>query len=317
MDINTKSTTVAVCIATYKRPLGLERLLSSLRSQRFNKFQTPDWCVIVIENDSSMPSKTLVDTFKRDFPVPIIYNTESTRGIASTRNRAVQMAGNIDFIAFIDDDEVADPNWLDELLYIQQKYNADVVKGPVLTRFEQEEPEWVTKGRFYERPRYPTGARLEYTNIGTGNVLIRHEWLHAVDGPFNEEMNLTGGTNTLFFAQISKLGANSISADSACVEEYQPPGRVSARWLIMRALRTGASTAIVHKMVTKRFKLITIRILKSVVRIFIGIFSLIPLSIYDGYSGTIRSLRMIAIGCGEIGGFLGIRYQEYKNVHGS
>lgn len=308
---------IAVCISTYNRPLGLERLLISLSRLEFNKTPTPNWWIVVADNNTNMPVKGLIDSIRLDFPVVIQYGLEPRKGIPSARNLAVKLAGEVDFIAFIDDDEVAAPNWLDELLYVQNLYHADVVRGPVIARFEEKEPQWVKKGGFYERPRYSTGTTLEYIALATGNVLIKHKWLQIVHGPFDEDMNLSGGSDTLFFAQISKLGAKFFWADTACVWEYQPPSRVSARWLIMRSFRTGIATSIVHRKVFKSFMTIMIRILKSIIRFLIGVFLLIPLSFIYGFAGTIRGLRMITQGCGEIGGFLGIRYLEYKNVHGS
>ena len=144
-----------------------------------------------------MTSKEFVDGIKNSFSIPIIYGVEPEREIASARNRAVQLAGNVDFIAFIDDDEVADGRWLDELLAAQEKFGVDVVNGPVLPRFEQEVPPWVVRGRFYNRRRFPTGTLINWAN--TGNVLIKTSWLHAIPGPFKRQTKHYRGVIFIIF----------------------------------------------------------------------------------------------------------------------
>ena len=329
MDVIAKSIKVAVCIATYKRPIGLQRLLSSLRELKFIKSKTPDWSVVVVENDSLMPNKTLVDILRRDFPVPLIYGVESTRGIASTRNRAVQLSGNVDFIAIIDDDEVVESGWLDELLIVQQSFSADVVTGPVFSKFEQSAPSWILKGRFFKHPRYPTGTIKKCS--ATNNVLVKANWISMVKGPFDERCNFTGGEDALFFTQIYLLGAKIVWADEAIVTEYIPTTRVSAHWLFQRAFRRGITTSSIEIIVGSSFLKISsieirvgslflvlmIRALKGAIHIIMGVLSALPALVFGGYAGFIQGMMFIGQGMGELGGLLGFRYQEYKRIHGN
>ena len=314
MDRISKSVRVAVCIATYKRPIGLQRLLSSLREQEFHKNQNPDWRIIIVDNDILAPDKDLVDCIRDSFSIPVIYGVEPERGIASARNRAVQMAGDVDFIAFIDDDEVADCCWLDELLNAQDNFGVDVVNGPVIPKFEQPVALWVQKGRFYNRRRFHTGTEIKWAN--TGNVLIRSCWLHAVSGPFNETLNLSGGEDTLLFSQFYQLGAKMVWSDEAIVEEYNPVSRVSANWILRRAYRKGIVTSITKIIIDSSFVVTLACVLRGIKHILLGFFLIVPASIYLGYAGFIRSLMYISIGIGETSGIFGISYKEYKYTHG-
>jgi succinoglycan biosynthesis protein ExoM len=315
MDNRSKSVSVAICIVTYKRPMGLQRLLSSLRELKFYKGNFPDLRIIIVDNDSSTPVNDLVDGLAKHYPIPVRYEIEPKRGIASARNRAVKLAGDVDFIAFIDDDEVADCCWLDELINVQDKLGADVVNGPVLPRFEQPVPAWVLKGRFYNRRRFTTGTKINWAN--TGNVLIKTSWMHAIPGPFNEKLNLSGGSDTLFFSQVCRLGAKMVWSDEAIVEEYNPPSRVSANWILRRAYRLGINTSIIEIRVGSSSIIKIIRMVKSGMHIVLGLLLLIPASIFSGYAGFIRSLIYINLGRGEICGILGISYMEYEHTHGN
>ena len=315
MGNSSKSVSLAICIATYKRPLGLKRLLRSLRELKFYKSKFPDLRIVIVDNDTSTLVKDLVDGLAEFFPTPVSYEIEPERGIASVRNHAVQLAGNVDFIAFIDDDEVADPHWLDELLYAQANFGVDIVNGPVIPRFEQPAPSWVIKGGFYNRRRFPTGTKIKWAN--TGNVLIRTCWLHAVPGPFNEKLNLTGGEDLLFFSQIYRMGAKMLWADEAIVEEYNPPSRVSVNWILRRAFRFGNGTSICEIAVGSSFIVTMNCFLMSVMHILMGFLLVVPASICRGYAGFIRSLMYISLGVGEISGLIGIRFMEYKHTVGN
>jgi glycosyltransferase involved in cell wall biosynthesis len=65
-------------------------------------------------------------------PWPLRYVVEPRRGLSFVRNRAISeaRAARADFVAFLDDDEVATAPWLTELLRVQGRYAADVVTGP-------------------------------------------------------------------------------------------------------------------------------------------------------------------------------------------
>ena len=120
---------VAVCIATYRRPEGLSRLLISLQNLEFKISAPPKWHVIIIDNDREGSARKVFEEMRPSFPVPIEYHIEQTKGIASARNAAVKHVQDFDFVALVDDDEVAEPTWLDELLSVQSQYQANFVNA--------------------------------------------------------------------------------------------------------------------------------------------------------------------------------------------
>jgi succinoglycan biosynthesis protein ExoM len=307
--------TLAVCIATYRRPKGLARLLASLCQLEFPADNMPIWCVVVVENEASMPSRDVVDGARPGLPVPLIYGVEPVRGIASARNNAVKLAGDVDLVAFIDDDEVASNLWLAELLACRARFNADVVAGPVLARFQAPPPAWVLRGRFFDQPRFTTGASVAYPS--TNNVLIRTSWLRRVQGPFDPELNLRGGSDALFFAKIRHQGAKMVWSDEAIVEEYNPASRVSTGWLLRRAFRMGAGHSRIDLEVYSSILVTGLRVLKCMSHVCAGVLVLIPAAIVMGYAGVVRGLALLSRSAGEIAGLMGLGYDEYRNVHGA
>ena len=126
---------VCICVATFGRPAGLTRLLRSLSNLSFQKNRDLFVRIAVADNDADGSAWLSVKEAARYLRVPITYEIEPKRGVSFARNRSVRMAGECDYIAFVDDDEFVEANWLDELLKAQAVYNADVVLGPVIARF--------------------------------------------------------------------------------------------------------------------------------------------------------------------------------------
>src|SRR5579883_1155797 len=105
---------VAVCIATFRRPEGLRRLLSELQEQTFHG-EPPAVDVVVVDNDEARSAQAVC----RDSPLARLhYVHEPRRGIPQARNRAIKTARELGcgLIAFIDDDELPANDWLDQLL---------------------------------------------------------------------------------------------------------------------------------------------------------------------------------------------------------
>ncbi|MBT8495876.1 MAG: glycosyltransferase, partial [Deltaproteobacteria bacterium] len=227
---------VAVCIATFKRPKGLDRLLEGISRLRY-RGPEPKVRVVVVDNAPGSDSQAgqVCERWRSEIP-DLVFEEEPEQGISFARNKGLDAAGEVDFIAFIDDDEAPAPEWLDELLGVQRHYDADVVRGPVLPRFENDPEEWVVKGRFFERPRYPTGTVLD--RAFTHNVLFRYD-------PFGRDYRLSpkyarsGGSDTHLFHRMYLDGATIIWADDAVVYEWNPASRQTREWLLRRQYRFG------------------------------------------------------------------------------
>ncbi|MEX0939592.1 MAG: glycosyltransferase [Pirellulales bacterium] len=303
---------VAVCAITFRRPEWLEKLLRGIAALRFEHIQ-PEVRVVIVENEEDGPGRAVCDRLRPEFPFPLEYHVEPRRGIPFARNTAVERAGEVDFIAFIDDDEVPASNWLDELLRVQSAHDSDLVGGPILPIFERTPPDWISRGRFHEHLRYPTGTRT-FPN-GTNNVLIRRERLSSIGTPFDEQCALSGGTDSRLFARLGADGATSVWADEAIVHEWIPMSRCTLRWLARRSFRIGIN----HGSMARDFN----PCVRSISRIvgrgsFLVVRGLVTLPVHSirGKEGVMLSFKYLTRGAGIFCGLLGFRYQEYKTIHG-
>lgn len=309
---------VAVCITSYRRPEGLRRLLEGLNGLVLNRVRPSSVRIIVVDNDPEGSASVLCEEMRPNLRWPIEYHIELKRGISQARNTAVALAvRDSDSMAFIDDDEVPEPLWLDELLHVQRSYEADVVCGPVLPYFYEPVPAWVVKGKFFEqafeRPRYPTGHLLELA--ATNNVLMRVEMLKKMTKLFDERLGLTGGEDVDFFARVYRAGYKIVWSDDALVREWTPRSRTNAKWILLRSFRLGYAASL-HEMYSgSGVSTKVVRIAKGVGRILQGLVLVplsIPLSFFQGLHKLVKPLQYVCRGIGMLAGLVGVRYEEYR-----
>jgi len=229
---------VSVCICTYQRPLLLKRLLSELARQDTDGQFT--YSVVVADNDLAQSAKDVVFTFAGVLSLPVTYCVETEQNIALARNAALQNATG-DYVAFLDDDEWPEGDWLRKLYEACERFQADGVLGPVKPRFEEEPPAWVRKGRFYERPTHPTGFVIDWNEGRTGNLLLRKRILAGVSLPFRPEFG-SGGEDRDFFRRMIAAGCVFIWCDEAVAYEVVPSIRWKRSFLLRRALLRGKAS---------------------------------------------------------------------------
>jgi len=225
---------ISVCVLTYKRPDFLKRLLGELAKQETMERFT--YSIVVADNDSQRSAEALVSDFAAAAPIPATYCMEPQQNISLARNKAIENATG-DFIAFIDDDEFPAKRWLLTLFEACEKYGADGVLGPVKCHFDEKPPEWVIKGKFYERPTYPTGFVIDWTKGRTGNVLLKRRILDAGELAFSPEFHRAGDQD--FFRRMIAKGHVFIWCDEAVAYEVVPPLRWTRNFMLKRALLRG------------------------------------------------------------------------------
>jgi len=305
---------VAICIATCRRPEGLDRLLTSLSQLRLPTCPDIEIRLIVVDNDALGSGRPVVGRWRPALPWPLVYEVEPRPGIPMARNRLVALAQDADFVAFIDDDEVASVAWLDELLSVQMRYGADVVGGPVVPRFEIEPPDWIKSGRFFEHPRHGTGEPVD--PVGTGNVLVSARLLRSLQTPFDERMALSGGADSHLTRRLRELGARFAWADEALVHEWVPRSRARERWLFRRSYRVGNALALCDRSLAASLWWVPLRAMKGLGRIGQGLLGL-GLAPFAGRAAAVRAVCHLCRGAGMVAGMFGHRFLEYRRTDGT
>jgi succinoglycan biosynthesis protein ExoM len=223
------SAQIQVCLLTYKRPALLRETLLSLRSQVISDPQL-NMHILVVDNDAAGSGQETFRSALKDSPIPARYVCEPGRGIGNARNRALRESVGMDYIAFIDDDEIATPEWLQNLYQTMQRSQADIVTGPVTPKFV-EAPQWIVQGGFFRMSPQATGSPVEF--VATNNVLFRAEL--AAKYKFDSRFDATGGEDTHFFMRMKRDGLSLVWCQEAEVIETVPGDRTKVKWILQRA----------------------------------------------------------------------------------
>lgn len=225
---------VTVMTPTRARPASLERALRSV----FAQIGVTGLELVVVDNDPTASARQTVEGLKAVSPWPLIYVHEPRPGVANARN-AGTAAASAPLIAFIDDDEEAEPDWLARLLAARERYDADAVFGPVATRL----PDSVTENRAYFERFFaregPAESGLADRHWGCGNSLVRRAAMPNLERPFAEFRNKIGGEDDLLFGQMQAAGARFAWAADAKVWEHPDPARITLDYTLKRAFAYG------------------------------------------------------------------------------
>ena len=226
---------ISVCICTYQRPVLLKRLLDRLDQQRTDNQFT--YSIIVSDNDSQLSCQSVIAEFIENSKIEVVYCFESRQNIALARNKALEHATG-EFIAFIDDDEFPESDWLLMMLKTCEDYQVAGILGPVRPHFEEPPPRWIIKGRFCERPEYSTGRVMNWEECRTGNLLFRRTVLEGVSEAFNAEF-ATGGEDKDFFIRMMRQEHQFRWCNEGVTYETVPQDRWKRRYMLRRAMLRG------------------------------------------------------------------------------
>jgi len=304
---------VAVCVVTYRRPAGLVRLLSALSALHLDE-PAPELRVFVIDNDAEESARPRVEAVAADASLPILYRSEKRRGIPQARNAALAAAmGWADWIAFADDDDVPERDWLRALLRTQRDTGADAVTGPCPPEYAVPAPGWVVAGGFFDAPAHPTGTRRHVAF--TGNVLIRAASLAAMPALFDESLAQCGGEDSELFQRFVWAGNTIVWCDEARVRVRVPRWRMRLSWLLARAYRTGTTEAYIAR---KRQAGLRTRaaLVGHGAYCLCKAIALLPGAVVRGRATAARELVLGGYGAGRIAGAFGLRYREYGGADG-
>ena len=245
-DIMPVGNHISVCICTYKRPHLLTNLLEELQKQRTSDLFS--FSIVVVDNDVNESAKTIVEDFKQKSLVNIDYFIEPGQNISLARNKAVVSArGNL--VAFIDDDEYPEPNWLFNMYKTLIDISADGVLGPVLPYYPDGTPRWIVKSKLCELPSHRTGKVLRWEETRTGNVLLNSNIFNGNNIPFDPHFGLTGGEDQDFFRRTMSKGRHFVWCNEGVVFEIVSPERCRRSFYLRKYFQMGGRTGeLVKKM---------------------------------------------------------------------
>ncbi len=229
---------IAIIVPTFRRPAGLQAALRSLFAQGDVAHLVRE--IVVVDNDSMATALAVIDGLRDESPWPLVLVHEPRAGVANARNAALS-ATSAPTIAFLDDDETANSNWLSMLYQAHLTLGADVTFSPirgVADGAPDDCRDWLNG--FFSRTG-PADTRLIDYAYGCGASIMNRATSLSDNPPFDAAANATGGEDDRLFTQLEKRGIRFGWAADAWVTEYAPPHRTTAAYALSRAVAYGQS----------------------------------------------------------------------------
>jgi glycosyltransferase involved in cell wall biosynthesis len=226
---------VAVIIPTYNRAALLARTLDRLAHTRCT---LPTWEVIVVDNNSTDDTRSVVESRRAGFPVPLRYVFERLQGRSRALNTGIAGSG-AEVLAFTDDDVLVADGWLEAATApLLAAGDIEYTGGPVRPLWEGPRPRWLSSSKsdlwgtiaildygneafvFEERRRVPLGA----------NMAARRTLFDRI-GLFSERLGRTGlrllGQEVPeLLARARAAGARGLYVPDMVVDHHVPASRL-------------------------------------------------------------------------------------------
>jgi len=239
---------VVICAHTEERWEQLVAAVESLESQSV----APREILVVIDHNPALANRAY-----RRLPNVRVIENEQQRGISGARNSGIAAAGGA-IIAFLDDDAIAAPDWLEQLLDGYSIPNVLGVGGAIEPQWQGDRPrwfppefDWVVGCTYLGMPHEAAPVR----NLIGCNMSFRREVFAHVGG-FRDEIGRVGARpsgcdETELCIRLGQRLPHALLLYSplARVRHHVPAAR--ARWAYFRArcLLEGRSKALVARLV--------------------------------------------------------------------
>ena len=202
---------ISVAVCTYNRADVLPKCLESLANQTAD---TELFEVLIIDNNSTDNTKEIAIEFCEKHS-NYKYISEEKQGLSHARNRAIDEAKG-KYVAYIDDDAIADKNWIEKIFSVIQN-NKDIAAfgGKILPWYNTEKPKWF-KDEFALHSYGDKHLQLSLKNYPFGlsgsNMIFKKDILAKYNG-FSAEYGMAGnkiafGEESLLFNKMLKNNEN-------------------------------------------------------------------------------------------------------------
>ena len=292
---------VIIAICTYKRVVELERLLTNLLMLNYPKNIKTE--ILVIDNDLSKSAERIVKNYNN--LLNIEYFTEKNKGLSNVRNKALHVAisKKATHLAFIDDDEIADKNWLiNHIEFYDNFENIYISSGPTYKRFDKNYPDYIVNNKIFKTISRKELGKYKKT-CASGNVFFPLDIVQKNNIYFNEKYNFSGSEDTDFFSRLSEVGYNigwnynAVNFEIVCSE------RANIQYILKRAFHNGHSVSKVKFLNNKTRHRKYFYITEKIVTVFFNLIIVI-LIIPFGLTKTVNAITRAVNNFGKLLGAL-------------
>lgn len=233
---------VVICGYTLERTEVFLECIESVLAQTYEPIEV----VVVIDGNPELAS-IVYDAFG-DLESVFIVENKANRGISYSRTRGGKEASG-DIIAFIDDDAVAEPDWIEQLVEVYEETDAIAVGGYVAPNWLEGKPFFFPEEFYWlvgctERGFASDGE--EVRNTYGSNISYRREAFLAVDG-YDVNTGRKGDRHVqaheapVGIRLLREYGRGMIYVEDAVVQHTLFAYRGDFWWLVKRSFWQGYS----------------------------------------------------------------------------
>jgi glycosyltransferase involved in cell wall biosynthesis len=241
---------VSFIICTFNRADILPRCLNAACRQTL---PASDYEVIVVDNASNDHTRAIVERVAACTPKPVVrYLHEIARGLSYARNAGAR-AARAPIVTYIDDDAIAAPGLLSEIVSAFSPPDAGAVGGRIDLKLPEELPRWYSAffDGYYSKLdlgftettkvtevwQYPYGANMSFSRAALEQI-----------GFFNTAMgrigrDSSGGEDIDAICRVARLGYAIYHNPNAMVEHIIMPSRIHWRHIASTARAAGRNWA--------------------------------------------------------------------------
>ena len=245
---------VVVCGYTLERTEVLCDCIESALSQTYEPIEV----VVVIDGNDEL-AEIIEDRFGEDTRVQIVEN-DSNRGISYSRTRGGEEATG-EIVAFIDDDAVAEPDWIERLVEVYESTDALAVGGYVAPNWVEGKPAFFPEEFYWlvgctEREFATDGD--EVRNTYGSNISYKRDVFLAVGG---YDVNTGRKGDRHIQAHEAPVGIRireqydrgMIYVEDAVVHHTLFAYRGNFRWLVARSFWQGVSKRLMSTLYSETY----------------------------------------------------------------
>jgi len=239
---------ISVIIPAYNRAKVIGITVNSLINQTLPKDK---YEIIVVDNNSTDNTKQEIEKIiqANKNGAEVRYFLEKNQGVHFARNRGAKEAKN-DILYFTDDDMLAEPDALQELLKV---FSIDpgvgVVGGVILLKFETEPPKWIkehcSNSILGFRPKDNIDLIISSKDIGvfSGHQAVRKEVLFKAGGfnPENTKGEWIGDGETGLNKKIMELNYKFAFTAKSVTYHLIPKERLNQKAINKRLANQGSA----------------------------------------------------------------------------
>ena len=230
---------ITVILCTFNRCQLLAKALNSVAHSTLP--DAVDWEVLVVDNNSSDQTHEVVNGFCHKYPGRFRYLFEPHSGKSHALNAGIREARG-DTLAFIDDDVVVEPTWLQSLTAPLNDSKWAGVGGRILPEQTLSPPRWIpVQNRHALAPLalfYPDLAAGPLAEAPFGGNMAFQKWVFEKYGGFRTDLGPQPGGNpqksedTEFGHRLLTAGEQLRYEPSAVVYHGVPENRVQKKYFL-------------------------------------------------------------------------------------